>query len=308
MTAPRTPCLIGVTASGKSSVAAALARRTSGEVIACDAFSVYRGMAILSAADDLPPDVPHHLVGVRDPASPWSAADFVAACDRAVDGIRARGRVPWIVGGTALYLRSWLKGLGAGVARDPAYRSRLRAQAAEEGPQSLHDALRRVDPQRADALHPNDVRRVVRALEIVRATGRKASELRREWTGPDRRPATLYGLRRSPEDLAARIERRTRSMFDAGVVDEARALLAADLSPEARKVLGLQELALLLDGEIDRQETEARIVRRTRQLARKQRTFFDSFEDVAWIDVAPDASPEDVAELVLDQDRGCTSA
>lgn len=305
---PPTPCLLGVTASGKSGVAAELARRCGGEIIACDAFSIYRGMSILTAADDLPADVPHHLVAELDPRASWSAAAFVEACDERIETIRARGRRPWIVGGTALYLRSWLKGLGAAVARDVAFRDSLLRRVAEEGPESLYAQLRAADPERAAALHPNDVRRVVRALEIIRATGRKASELRREWDRPDRRPARLYGLRREGVDLEQRIEQRTHAMFEAGVVEEARALLETDLSREAASVLGLAELRDHLQGAISREEAERRIARRTRQLARKQRTFFNSFEAVVWVDVPPGATAEAVADRIqLAQETGATS-
>src|SRR5688500_17536003 len=118
-------CLIGPTASGKTEVGIRAARASGGEVVACDAFGVYRGLALLAAAPSPPPDVPHHLVGILAPGERFSAARFVAEADAAVAGIRARGRRPWIVGGTALYLRSWLKGLEAAVPRDEALRAAL---------------------------------------------------------------------------------------------------------------------------------------------------------------------------------------
>ncbi len=306
---PPTPCLLGVTASGKSRVAAELARRGGGEIIACDAFSIYRGMSILTASDDLPSDVPHHLVAELEPSASWSAAAFVEACDERIEATRARARCPWIVGGTALYLRSWLKGFGAPVPRDAAFRESLLGRVAEGGPERLHEELRAADPERAAMLHPNDVRRVVRALEIIRATGRKASELRREWDRPDRRPARLYGLRRAGPDLEERIRRRTRAMFEAGVVEEARALLERDLSREAASVLGLAELQDLLAGRTSREEAEHAIARRTRQLARKQRTFFNSFEGVVWVDVPPGATAGALADRIeAAQETGATSA
>jgi tRNA dimethylallyltransferase len=296
---PPTPCLIGATASGKTDVGIHAARRTRGEVVVCDAFAVYRGMEILAAAPRAPADVPHHLVGCLDPEDAGSAARFVADCDAAVDEIRARGRTPWIAGGTALYLRSWLKGLGARVPRDPALRRALIARAEAEGDDVLHAELAALDPARAAQVHPRDRRRVVRALEIIHSTGRPASDQRREWSGPDRRPARLYGLRRRPDDLASRIARRTRAMFEAGVVEEARALLARRLSGEAAKALGLDVLGRLLAGETTRAEAEEEIVRRTRRFARKQATFFASFEGVAWLDVEPDEPAARVAERVV---------
>ena len=249
MTDLATPCLVGPTASGKTEVAIHLARATGGEVIACDAFTVYAGMGVLTAAPRAPPDVPHHLVGVRPPSEPWSAAVFAAECDRLVDEIRARGRVPWIVGGTALYLRGWLKGFGARVPRDDPWREEARRMARERGAAHLHALLAAADPARAADLHANDLTRVVRALEIVRATGRPASAQRGEWAGPDRRPAVVFALRREAEDLDERIRRRARALFEEGVVGEVAALLrAGDISPEAGKALGLEAIRRLLAG------------------------------------------------------------
>lgn len=285
-----------------------LARRTRGEVIACDAFTVYRGMEILTAAPTPPPDVPHHLLGILDPArESFSAAAFEAAADELVAAIRDRGNTPWIVGGTALYLRGWLKGFGPRVGRDESYRDELRTLAAQEGPERLHTLLASLDPARAAELHPNDTRRVVRALEIVRATGRPASAFRTDWEAPDRRPGIVFRIRRAPDDVDDRIRRRTDAMFDAGVLEEARRLLDRTVLPEARKALGLDVLEQLLAGALEEAEAREQIARKTRRFARKQRTFFDSFGTVHVVDVEPEEPAEAVASRVLDQLRG-TSA
>lgn len=295
------PCLIGPTGCGKTDVGTWAARRTQGEVICCDAYTVYRGMPILTAAPTPPSDVPHHLLGILNGYDTYDAARFLTDCDHALQQIQARDHTPWIVGGTALYLRCWLKGMGTDVPTDSAFRAELKARVAAEGHEVLHADLRRLDPERASELHPNDLRRVVRALEIVRATGKPASAFRLDWSAADRVAATVVGLRRSWEDLDARIEQRTAQMFAAGIVEEARALLAAEppLSPQAGKVLGLEELRRLLAGEIDEAEAQERIAQRTRRFARKQMTFFRSFEGLTWIDVAPDEDPSQVAERVL---------
>lgn len=294
------PCLIGPTGCGKSDVALHLARATDGEVIACDAFTVYRDMEILTARPEPPDDVPHHLLGFLDPTKDrFSAAAFVEATDRLVADIRARGGTPWIVGGTALYLRGWLKGFGPPVERDEAYRAELAALRELRGPEHLHGLLEARDPARAAQLHPNDTKRVVRALEILRATGQPASAFREDWTGPDLRAAVVVRLRRSKEDLHDRIRRRTDAMFAAGVVDEARRLLASPLRPEGAKVLGLDVLARLLAGELDETEARETIATKTRQFAKRQRTFFDSFENVHVVDVGADEPTESVASRVL---------
>lgn len=292
--------MIGPTASGKTGVGVRLARALEGEVICCDAYSVYAGMAVLTAAPQPPPDAPHHLVGVRDPSEPYSAARFAADADRLAEAIRARGRRPLVVGGTALYLRGWLKGFGAPVPRDEALRAELRALAEAEGVEALHAVLQAEDPVRAAELHANDRRRVIRAIEITRLTGRPASAQRAEWSGPDRVEAQVVCLVRTKADLERRIAARTEAMFAAGVVEEARRLLERPLCPEARKVLGLAELEALLAGRLTEDEAKAAIALRTRRFARKQMTFFRSFDDAVFLDVAPDEAETVTTERVLD--------
>ena len=293
-------CVLGPTASGKSDVGVRVARATGGEVIACDAFGVYRGLALLSAAPVAPPDVPHHLVGTLPPSERYSAARFAADADAAARDVRARGRRPWIVGGTALYLRAWLKGLDATVPRDEALRATLVERAKREGPEALHVELARRDPVRAREVHPRDERRLVRALEIIAATGRPASAARASWRGPDRTAARLTGLRRGWPDLDRRIAARTRALFEGGVLEEVRAFLAADPSPEARKALGLEDLAQVLAGTLSAHDARARLEQQTRRFARRQMTFFRSFQGVAWLDVAEDEPPDVTAARVLE--------
>ena len=245
-----------------------------------------------------PPDVPHHLVGHLDPSGHWSAADFQQRADELVDEIRARGKRPLLVGGTALYVRAWLKGFGAPVPRDEALRRELRQLAADRGPEALHARLAALDPERAANLHPNDIRRVIRALEITQLTGRPASEQRGEWTGPNRQPAVVIRLAREAADLEDRIKRRTARMFDEGVIAEAEALLTSPLSAEARQVLGLAELEALLAEEISEDAAMDRIAQRTRQFARKQATFFRSFDDARVVEIASEESDQGIGERI----------
>ncbi len=289
---------MGPTGVGKSAVGLALARRLGAEVICCDAYTVYRGMPILTAAPSPPSDVPHYLLGILGLDETYDAARFLTDCDYEVARIRERGRVPLIVGGTALYLRCWLKGFGAEVPRDEEFRAALRQLASSEGPLVLHARLREVDPERAGELHPNDLRRVVRALEIVRATGRTASEQRVQWSGPDRVPARVVGLRRTLEDLDTRIDERTQAMFDAGVLDEARELQGRELSPQAGSVLGLEELRRVLAGEWTAEQARDRVAQRTRRYARKQLTFFAGFDALTWVDATAQDSDQVLAEKV----------
>jgi tRNA dimethylallyltransferase len=299
--APPVPCLVGPTGSGKTDVGVALARDVGAEVVCCDALTVYRDVSILTAKPRPPRDVPHHLLDVVSPAESYSAARFVADADRLVAEIRARGRVPLVVGGTALYLKAWSKGIAPGAGRDPAVRDRLQVLAREGGSAALHDLLRRLDPARAAAIHENDERRLVRALEIVETTGRPASELRREWDAPDRVPTAIVGLARSPEDLAARIDRRVSAMARAGLVDEVRRLLAGPVpvSKEFAQALGFADVRAHLAGRLGLKDCLERIARATRRFSKKQATFFRRF-DVAWLDVPGDEPPETTAVRVRD--------
>ncbi|MGE0193944.1 MAG: tRNA (adenosine(37)-N6)-dimethylallyltransferase MiaA [Planctomycetota bacterium] len=293
-----TPCLVGPTGSGKSDAGVLLARAAGpgSEVISCDAFAVYRGMPILTAAPDAPPDVPHRLVGILGPDEVYDAARFVTDADHYVARAREADRAALIVGGTALYLRAWLKGFDMEAPRDDAYRAQLKEVVAREGPQRLHALLAEVDAERAHELHPNDLRRIVRALEIHHVTGTPASAQRVTWSGPDRVPARVVYLERSLDDLDRRIDARTEAMFEAGLVEEVRELLAHPISPQARQVLGLAEVEALLAGTIDEAAAKASIVRRTRRFARKQGTFFRGFQGLVPLPVAPDEDAASIAK------------
>ncbi len=292
-TAP-VPCIVGPTGSGKTDIGILVARAVGAEVVSCDAFAVYRGMAILTAAPDAPSDVPHRLVGILGPDEVYDAARFVTDADDAIERAHEAGHGALIVGGTALYLRAWLKGFDIEAPRDDAFRNGLKEVVAREGPGALHARLVAIDPRRAAELHPNDLRRIVRALEIVHVTGRRASAQRVTWSGPDRVAARVLILEREPADLDARIAARVEQQFAAGLVEEVRDLLRMPTSPQARQVLGLAEVEALLRGDLDEAAALASIVRRTRRFARKQRTFFRGFLDAVRLPVAAD---EDAASI-----------
>jgi tRNA dimethylallyltransferase len=241
-------------------------------------------------------------VDVVAPEDSYSAARFVEDADAAMEAIRRRGRVPLLVGGTALYLKAWWKGLGAGVGRQAALRRELEAMARERGTAALHERLRALDPARAAEVHPNDERRLVRALEIIVATGRRASDLRREWRGPDRRAAAVVVLRRGPEDLRARIEARVAAMPSAGLLEEVARFAREhpDASREVRETLGLAEVVEHLEGRLPLEDALARIAQATRRFARRQATFFRQFEGATWIDASPAQSAASVADGVVE--------
>jgi tRNA dimethylallyltransferase len=214
--------------------------------------------------------------------------------------IRARGRRPLVVGGTALYLKALLFGMFAGPAADAALRERLRADEAA-APGTLHARLQAVDPAAAARLHPNDLKRLVRALEVHEATGRPISEQQREWAGAPREPYVAVGLRRDPADLRRRIDARVARMAAAGLVDEVRAVVAADaLGPTAGEMIGVKELVPALRREIETGTRDAAAIdaalaeirQHTWVLARRQATWWRRFPGVTWLDVSPEETPE----------------
>jgi tRNA dimethylallyltransferase len=275
--------LTGPTGSGKTPLALELAPRLGAEVVSMDSMALYRGMDV-GTAKPTPEDrarVPHHLVDVLDPWESASVAwwlERAAACCRE---IAARDRRPLFVGGTPLYLKALLYGLFDGPPGDEGLRARLAGEAAREGPAALHARLAAVDPAAAARLHPNDVRRVVRALEVWELTGRPISAWQTEWAGPPpaadpAAPPRCLCLEVDRAELARRLDRRSGQMVAGGLIDEARALraLGRPLSREASEAVGYKEMFDYLDGRLGLAEAVARIQARTRQLAKRQRTWF----------------------------------
>jgi tRNA dimethylallyltransferase len=282
--------LAGPTGVGKTAVAVRLAERHGLEVLSADSMQVYRGMAIGTAqpTDEQRARVAFHVCGSVDPAEPFNAHRFVELCDAAHRDILARGRRPLYVGGTGLYLRALRWGLSPRTGRDTAIRQRLEGEVSELGSAALHDRLRQVDPVAAARIAPADAIRIVRALEVLEATGRPISEHQIEWPDPAARfPHVLVVLDADREALDRRIGARAAAMLRDGWIEETRALLARGLPPGQHcfKALGYRRIIDHLEGRIDRAELERLIVLRTRQFARRQRTWFRRERPATWIAV-----------------------
>ncbi|RME71022.1 MAG: tRNA (adenosine(37)-N6)-dimethylallyltransferase MiaA [Planctomycetota bacterium] len=307
MQTSRTPRLfiVGPTASGKGRLAVEIARRTGGEILSCDSMKVYRGMEIGTAT---PPAEARagqrfHLVGIREPHEPMSAAIYCRLAEACEREVRARGAVPIYCGGTALYVRALTEGLFEGVQADPALRARLREQAQREGPAALHARLAALDPETARRLHPNDLRRVIRALEVHERTGVPISRLQRQWARTPRPDRVLVGIRWPRELLYERIDRRVERMIEAGWIEEVERLLARPegLGPQAAQAIGYRTIADWIRGgrREPLEQIVARIQRDTRRFSRRQRTFFAHFPDLHWYDVGPETSWPALAERVI---------
>lgn len=277
-------CIMGPTAAGKTALAIELAEQCRGELISVDSALVYRGLDIGAAK----PSYPHHLIDIRDPAEPYSAADFVRDAARCVDDIRARGQLPIFVGGTMLYYRALLMGLDAMPASDPEVRQGIEARARELGWPALHAELAVIDPVLAAKLHPNHSQRISRGLEVWQMTGKPLSD----WQTGELSAAIsgeILPIAICPRDrrvLHARIEERFDGMLAAGFPDEVRALyertdLTADL-PAVRAV-GYRQLWAWLDGQMAFDTAREQAIAATRQLAKRQLTWLRGWPSLTWL-------------------------
>lgn len=285
----------GPTAAGKSALALELWERLEGraEIVSVDSAQVYRGMDIGTAKPDAATRarLPHHLLDLIDPAQAYSAARFAADAQAAIAAIRARGRLPILVGGTLLYFRALLLGLSELPPADPALRTELEAEAARHGWTAMHARLAEVDPETAARLHPNDAQRIQRALEIYRLSGVPASRQFRQPrpdcdAGPVLRIAVCPAQR---EELRQRIELRFKAMIAQGFVAEvARLRQRGDLHPElpSMRAVGYRQLWRHLDGACDLEQAVTLGVTATRQYAKRQLTWLRSEPDWHWLDPA----------------------
>ncbi len=292
--------LAGPTAVGKSAVALHLATQRGGEIVSVDSMQVYRGLDIgtakPSAADRR--RVPHHLVDIVDIADSFDAAQFVERAEAAMDDIRRRGRLPILCGGTGLYFKALLEGLGSAPAGTPALRRELESTPLPR----LLEELAAADPETYARIDRANPRRVIRAVEILRLTGAAGERLRAPWSRPSAggpQPG-FFALERSREDLAGRIDRRVEAMFRDGLVDETRELMGRGLERNrtALQAIGYRQVVEHLRGARGLPETVRLVQQRTRQFARRQHNWLRRHLPVTWVACGPDERPQDVAERV----------
>ena len=288
--APRVVCVVGPTACGKTALGVLLAKRYNGEVVSADSMQIYRGMTIGTAAPTAEEmdGVPHHMVAVADPAEPWSAARYVQEAAPAVDGILARGKLPILVGGTGLWLEALIQGreFAAGHA-GTAVRQELQDRLEREGIEPLLRELRQVDPAAAERLHPADTKRILRALEVYRETGKTITAHNEETRSlPPRYDAVWIGLRFADRaDMRALIDRRVDQMVEAGLLDEVRRLLESGLPRDATalQAIGYKEFLGVLEGEATVEQAIAEVKLRSRQYAKRQLTWLRRNPNIHWI-------------------------
>ena len=291
--------ILGVTASGKSRLAFDLAKDMDAEIISVDSMKVYRRMDIGTAK---PPrqaraEARYHMIDIVEPGSLFNVAAFVELANQAIEQIKSRGKSVIAVGGTALYLKAMLYGLFEGPGTDQNIREKLKRRQLAEGLGILHKELETVDPAAASRIHPNDSKRIIRALEVYELTGSAISSFQSQFEAPKlSHNWTIMGLRREKAEENSRINQRVKKIIEAGLVDEVRGLLAEEqpLSKQARCAIGYAEIIDYLDGKTNLEEAVELIKKNSRRLAKNQRTWFKTFKDVNWLDVDGEQTPEQI--------------
>ncbi|MHB0975991.1 MAG: tRNA (adenosine(37)-N6)-dimethylallyltransferase MiaA [Candidatus Aquicultorales bacterium] len=297
--------IVGPTASGKTAVGVELAKLVAGEVVSADSMQVYKGLTI---GTEKPTEgerqgVPHHLIDVVDPDEPFSAERYQALAREAIADIQGRAKFPILVGGTGLYVRAVIDELEfpAGELSSKA-RATLRKKAEEGGAEALHRELERLDPESAAAIPKENVRRVVRALEVISLTGRPFSEYQRKWNLRESIYALrIFGLAMDRERLYARIDSRVNKQLEEGLLNEVRALFQADRErfATASQALGYKEFFDYLEGRSTLEEAVDGLKKRTRRFAKRQLTWFRADPRIEWVEA--DRGSVEVARDIRDR-------
>ena len=289
--------LTGATATGKTRVALELAQRLGAEIVSLDSMALYRGMDIGTAKPTAAQQaiVPHHLIDVVDPQEEFSVAQYLDMARDTVAAIRAAGKQPLFVGGTPLYLKALLRGMFEGPPANWELRREVEEEVARVGAPALHRHLQEVDPVAASTIHPNDTRRLIRALEVYRATGQPISHQQMEFDdGALAERRRVFVLLRDRDEQYGRINARVDEMLERGLVDEVRRLTAdgRQLGRTASQAVGYREVITHLAGEWDYETMVTKIKTRTRQFAKRQGTWFRSLSECRFVEIAgePDAA------------------
>ncbi|SJZ60323.1 tRNA (adenosine(37)-N6)-dimethylallyltransferase MiaA [Selenihalanaerobacter shriftii] len=283
--------IIGPTAVGKTELSLELAKRLNTEIISGDSMQVYKEMDI-GTAKPTPEErqgIPHHMIDILSPDEDFSVAEFQERVDKIIPEIIERDKLPMLVGGTGLYIKALIQGfIFPDMESDWDLRERLEADANEHGTEYVHDKLKEIDSILADKLHPNDLRRVIRGIEVYKQTGQTSTYFKKKAKErPPRYRAVKIGLRRDREELYDRINRRVDLMVEQGLVEEVKKLYNAgyDESLTAMQGLGYKEIIGYLEGEYDLNEAIRLIKRDTRHFAKRQLTWFRKDEEINWFDV-----------------------
>jgi tRNA dimethylallyltransferase len=293
--------LLGPTAVGKSQIAVSLAKRINAEIISCDSMQIYKGMGILTSQPSahLKAKVAHHLLGTVPVSCQYDAWQYRKAALKKISQIIAKGKIPLFVGGSGLYAAALIDGIFKAKSEDRKIRNKLYRLAKLRGGACLYQQLSEVDPGAASKIHPNDIRRVVRALEVFRTTGKPISWLQKEKRGLSADyDLVIFGLDMEREGLYRRIDRRTEKMFQDGLVAQVKSLLKKKLSRTASYAIGIRELKGYFDGLYDLEQAKRLIQRNSRNYAKRQLTWFRREKRIRWIKVGANQKPQEIADRI----------
>jgi len=299
----QTILILGVTASGKGRLAFELAKTIGAEIISIDSMKVYRRMDIGTAK---PPKearerIGYHLIDIVEPSEPFSVGTFLDLAHQAITEIKGRDKPIIAVGGTALYIKALLYGLFEGPGTDEQVRTELRKRAKADGLEQLYCELQKIDPTAAERIHPNDSKRIIRALEVHKLTNKPISDFQQQWNKTTSHDWTIIGLRRERAEENKRINARVKRMVEQGFVEEVKSLLAEDkpMSKQARCAIGYAEITDYLNGKTTLEGAIELIKKNTRRLAKHQRTWFRTFRNVHWLDIEPKESAEEILKHTI---------
>ena len=281
--------LTGPTACDKTEIGFTVAQKIKGEIISADSMLFYRGMDIGTAKPslDMRTIVPHHFIDIIDPWESYSVGRYVDDVESLIGSDDSKERKLLIVGGSPLYVKGLVDGIFNGPEADWDIRRELEVLADEKGNQHVHDILQKIDPVKAVELHPNNLRRIIRAIEVYRITGKPVSKLQEEYKLARKSyQFNILCIAREREDIYRRINERVGTMFDKGLVDEVKSLLEnpEGLSKQAKQALGYKEVIQYLDGELTLDDAKEMVKQSTRRFAKRQMTWFRSFPDVQWLE------------------------
>jgi len=279
--------ITGPTATGKSDLALALARRHRGEIVSCDSMQVYKEISIASnkpSKEELD-EVPHHLLDVVSVTEDFDAAVYNRLANETITGILRKDKLPVVCGGSGMYIQILLDGIFKEREKNPALREQLKKRAGKEGVRVLYEDLEKVDPSYAEKIHPNDLRRIIRALEVYHSHGVPFSSLQRERQGlGEDYEIMLYGIEYPRQELYARINRRVDEMLEQGLVEEIKAVKGLPLSRTASAIIGVREISAFLEGAQYLQEAKEQMKLNTRRFAKRQLTWFRREYRLRWLD------------------------
>lgn len=293
--------IVGPTAIGKTALAVKLAKAVRGEIISCDSMQVYKGMSILSQAPNAEErkKAKHHLVGILDPRREYSAAIFRKKAAVLIGSIVRHKKIPIVVGGTGLYVKALVDGLFPSPKADIIFRGKMQRFVSRYGGVKLHDRLCKIDPCAAESIHPNDTRRIIRALEIYHSTGRTMTEMKASTEGlAGEYDIKIFGLTKPREAIYSNINSRVDKIFKEGALKEAGRLKRINLSKTAKAVLGIKEISGYLNGEYGLDTARELTKRNTRRFAKRQLTWFRADKRIKWFDPGKVGEKEIIKNIV----------